>query len=313
MSPVARLAAALRRDPWTKLLALGLACAVWYLTNVRERDAERIVDLPVVMRRVPRHLVVTEWPLDRVLVTVRGPGALLDGIDERRSRVVVPLAGLQPGENAIDLKTAHIEPELPSSLSVVRIQPGRTTVVAAAVKKRRVPVRAVTAGTVAAGYRLARIELDPDQVEVAGPAAEVDPLEDVGTTPIDIADAAAPMTVRARLEWAGDFVTLMPDRVVVRLDIQPIAVIRRIDDVSVEVRGAKRFRIEPPTVSLTVRGPAAVLEDFALPPGAVYVDVTGLPAGAHDVAVTVDVPAPLEVVTRRPEVHRVVIEKDGGP
>lgn len=307
-----RLVAALRRDPWTKLLALGLACSVWYITNVRERDAERVIDLPVVMRRVPRNLVVTEWPLDRVIVTLRGPGPLLDGIDERRTRVVVPLASLQAGDNTIDLKTARIEPELPSSLSLVRLQPGRATVVAAKVKKRSLPVRVVTVGTPAAGYRLGQVVVDPERVEAAGPAAEVNRLEDVGTSAIDVSEATGPTTARIGLEWAGDFVTLVPDRVQVRIVIEEVPVTRQIDGVSIDVRGAKRFRIEPATVALTLRAPVRVMDGFALPPDSVYVDATGLGPGAHQVAVSVDLPPTIEVVTRRPEVHRVVIEEDEG-
>jgi YbbR domain-containing protein len=307
-----RLTSAARRDPWTKLLAVAVACVVWYLTNIRERDAERVIDLPVVMRRVPRSLIVTQWPLDRVVVTLRGPGPLLDGIDERRSRVVVPLGGLESGTNVIDLKGARVEPELPSSLSLVRIQPGRATVVAAAVKKRSLPVRPVTIGKVAAGYRVARIEVDPERVEAAGPGKEVERLEDVGTAPIHVDGATAPVAARVFLEWAGDFVTFMPDRVAVRVEVEEISRTRQIDDVTIAVRGARRFRIEPPTVSLTLRAPASVLEAFALPADSVYVDVTGLGPGEHQVAVTVVLPPRIEVVTRRPEVHRIVIEEEEG-
>jgi hypothetical protein len=308
-----RLTAALRRDPWTKLLAVVLACGFWYLTNVRERDAERVLDLPVVMRRVPRNLIVTDWPLDRVTVTLRGPGPLLDGVDERRSRLVVPLAGLEAGENVIDLKGARIQPELPSSLSLLRVQPGRVTVMAAPLKKRTLPVRPVTIGKIAAGHRIARIDVDPEHVEASGPAEQVDRLEEVATTPIHVEGAHAPVTTRVFLEWAGDFVSFVPDRVTAHVDVEEMTLTRQIDDVPIDVRGATRSRLEPPTVSLTIRAPASVLEGFALPPDSVYVDATGLGPGTHQVAVTVALPPEIEVVTRRPEVHRLVIEGEEGP
>ena len=224
----------------------------------------------------------------------------------------MPLGGLEAGENVIDLKTARVEPELPSSLSLVRIQPGRVTVVAAAVKKRSLPVRPVTVGKVAAGYRIARIDVDPERVEASGPAKEVDRLEEVGTAPIHVAGATAPVAARVFVEWAGDFVTFMPDRVAVRVEVEEVTLTREIDDVRIDVRGAQRFRIEPPTVSLTVRAPASVLETFALPPDSVYVDVTGLGPGKHQVELTIALPPRIEVVTRRPEVHRIVIEEEDG-
>jgi hypothetical protein len=312
MNPFTYVTRAFRRDPWTKVLAVVIACSVWYLTNVRERDAERIVDLPLVMRRVPRGVVVTEWPLDRVLVTLRGPGPLLDGIDERRSRIVVPLGGIEPGENQIDLKTARVEPELPGSLSVVRVQPGRITVVAVDLKKRSLPVRVVTTGTVSRGHRVVRVDVEPERVEVSGPTTDVERLEEVQTAPIHLEGARASFNARVFLDWVGDFVTFVPDRVAVRVNIEEITLTRKLDPVAVDVRGASRYRMEPPDVTLTVRAPTSALEHFALEPGAVYVDATGLAPGEHQVTATIDLPPTIEVVTRRPEVHRLVIEQGSG-
>jgi len=297
----------LRNDPWTKLLSVVLASLVWYVTNVRERDAERLVDLPVVIRRVPRNLVVTEWPLDRAIVTVRGPGPLLDGVDERRSRLVVSLAGLEPGETLVDLKGARIEPELPSSLTLVRTQPGRVTVVARPVKRRNLPVRPMTVGKVAEGFRLAQVVADPERVDVTGPAEEIARLEEVVTAPIRIDGATANVSQRAFVEWAGDFVTFVPDRVTVNVEVEEVLVTRRIDDVAITVQGAEAFRLDPPKVSLTLRAPASILDGFALEPGSVTVDATGLAPGEHQVAVTIVLPNDIEVVTRRPEVHRLII------
>jgi hypothetical protein len=312
MSPSKAIRAAIRRDPWTKALAIVLASAVWYLTNVRERDAERVVDVPVVTRRVPRGLVVTEWPLERALVTLRGPGPLLDGVDERRSRLVVPLAGIDQGENQIDLKSARFEPDLPGNLSVVRIQPGRVTMVAAVLAKRMVPVQVVTTGKVPAGYRLGRIESDPEHVEVAGPVADVEGLDTVRTATLSLDELTASYRGRLLLEWAGDFVTFLPDRVAVHVDVEETPLTRKIDAVAIAVRGATGFRLEPPTVSLTLRAPTSVLDTFTLPPQAVYVDATGLAPGVHQVAVTIALPPEGEVVSRQPEVHRLVVEEARG-
>lgn len=311
MNPSKALREAIRRDPWTKALAIVLASAVWYLTNVRERDAERVVDVPVVTRRVPRGLVVTDWPLERALVTLRGPGPLLDGVDERRSRLVVPLAGIGEGENQIDVKTARFEPDLPGNLTVLRIQPGRVTLVAAVLAKRMLPVQVVTVGKIPAGYRVVRVESDPERVEVAGPAADLEGLDAVRTAAVSLDELTASYRGRVLLDWVGDFVTFLPDRVVVRLDVEEIPLTRKINAVAIEVRGATRFRLVPPTVSLTLRAPTSVLDTFILPPQAVYVDATGLAPGEHQVTVTIALPPNLEVVTRQPEVHRIVIEESG--
>src|SRR5262249_51782028 len=63
----------LRRNRGLKAISLVLAFFLWYSINVTERDAERTVDLPVTVRKLPQGLIVTNPPAKPVAVTLRGP------------------------------------------------------------------------------------------------------------------------------------------------------------------------------------------------------------------------------------------------
>jgi YbbR domain-containing protein len=301
------------RNLAAKMLSLLLACLVWYSTNAVERDAERVVAVPLALRQVPRNLVVTDWPRERIQVTVRGPRPLLDGIDERRARLLMRLTALDQGENWLDLKAAVLEPEVPRRLKVVRLEPGRVLVQAERLKRRSLPVRATVAGTPTFGFRTAGITVAPERVEVSGPAQEIGELTELHTVPVDIGKQQSTVQRRALIEWVGDFVTFLPDRVLVTVEIEEVMVTREFPDVAVHVLGPEGARLEPATISLTLRGPQRVLHEYRLPPQAAHVSAVGMSPGEHQVDVLVDVPGTVEVITREPNVHRLLLPEGVTP
>ena len=79
-----RLREIIRHNRGLKLVSLLLACFLWYSINELERDAERVVEMPVAIRKVPSGLIVTELsPAKGVTVTLRGPRTILDSVDGR--------------------------------------------------------------------------------------------------------------------------------------------------------------------------------------------------------------------------------------
>jgi len=298
------------RNAAMKTVSIVLACIVWYATNVSERDAERVVELPLALRQVPRNLVVTDWPRDPVFATLRGPRPLLDGVDEPRSRFILKVGVLDAGENWLDLKAGRLDPELPHRLNLVRLEPGRVLIQAESLKKRSLPVRATVVGTPAFGFRRGSVSVSPDRVEVSGPVAEVDELKELATIPVDVGGLEVGLQRRALVEWVGDFVTFVPDRVTVTVDVNEMMMTREFEDIAVRVAGREDGRLEPRTVSLTLRGPQRILHEYTLAAGAAYVDATTLEVGSHQVEVLVDVPAEVEIVTREPDIHTIIIGEE---
>jgi YbbR domain-containing protein len=281
------LRAALSRNAGLKLISLLLAFLIWFSINVSERDAERTVKLEVSTRRVPPGLIVTNLRTKTVAVTLRGPRTILDGVDERKTRIALDFSGATPGTRPVELKGEMLRPELPRRLKVVRLEPARATFTIERIVRRPVPVRADVTGVPAFGYKAGTARVTPAEVQVSGPSSKVAELKEVTTEPIELRGLSQTITREVLLSWAGDFVSFAPDRVSVTLVVE-------------EAR-----------VTLTVKGPQRLLQDFALKDGMPYVDAKGLGPGKHRVSVQVDLPPELEIVRRQPESHTLEVGTAG--
>jgi YbbR domain-containing protein len=309
-----RLGEIIRHNWGLKVVSAFLACFLWYSINELERDAERIVDVPVAIRKVPSGLIVTELsPAKGVTVTLRGPRTILDSVDGEKTRLVVDLSTATEGKVSIDPNQATMNPELPRRLKAVRMSPIRLDAKLERLAKRRLPVKAILAGDPTLGYT-AGYSATPDHVEVTGPASTVDALKEISTRRIDIEGVSAPLERTVLLEPGGDFVTLVPDRVHVAVHFDERMMVQEFKRVPIALRNGEGAKVTPAEVGVSVRGPELVLHDWKLPEGAVFVDAGGLSPGAHDVPVQVDLPAPLVIAARKPESVRVVVPvpKDQG-
>jgi len=301
--------AALTRNTGLKAVSLLLAFFLWFSINVSERDAEGTLEVPLRVRALAAGMIVTRQPVKPIGVTVRGPRTILDGVDERRTRMTIDLSDVTPGDLRKELDANMLKPELPRRLKVVRIEPPRINVRVERLARRRLPVRTELDGPPPMGYT-ADTTVTPGEVEVSGPASKVDDLKEIKTEPIDMRGAPEPIERNVLLSWAGDFVSFTPDHVLVGVSFHPTMMMRRFEHVEVAVRGVPagmRAKLVPPRVDLTVQGPQRVLSNYELPDGSVFVDAGTLGPGTHRVTLQAVLPQSVEVTRRDPEVHTLEI------
>jgi YbbR domain-containing protein len=268
----------------------------------------------VTVRKLPSDILVTSAPSEPVKVTLRGPRTILDGLDERKTRLAVDLAGASPGDARVELSADMIRPEIPRRLKAVQIEPARLRLRLERLVRRRVQVRADLAGMPGLGYTVTESHVTPSQVEVSGPASKVDDLKEITTEPIDLRGLTDNVARDVALAWAGSFVTFSPDHVRVTVGFEEVVVTRAFRSVPVGVvpAGSARVHLTPSRAGVTVRGPQRVLHNFKLPDDAVTVDVDGLPPGVHRLPLRVELASPLEVVSRQPETIAVQVGGKGG-
>jgi len=303
------LRAALMRNPGLKAVSLLLAFFLWFSINVSERDAEGTLEVPLRVRALAPGMIVTSQPVKPIAVTVRGPRTILDGVDERRTRMTIDLSDVAPGELRQELNSDMLRPELPRRLKIVRIEPARIKVRVERLARRRLPIKAEVDGLPPMGYT-ADTTVTPSEVDVSGPASKVDDLKEIKTEPVEMHGAPEPIERNVLLSWAGDFVSFTPDHVLVGVSFHPTMMMRRFEHVEVAVRGVPagmKAKLVPPRVDLTVQGPQRVLSNFELPDGSVFVDAAQLGAGTHRVTPQAELPQSVEVTRRDPEVQTLEI------
>ena len=304
---------ALRHNPGLKAISLLLAFFLWFSINVSERDAERVLELPVVVRKLPPDLIVVNAPDRAVTATLRGPRTILDGVDQQRGRVALDLSAAAVGEMRIELAPDMIRPELPRRLKLVRLEPQRLKVQVERLLRRRLPVRPELAGAPGLGYMTAESSVRPAEVEVAGPKSKVEDLKEIRTEPIDMQGLEHGLQRNVLLAWAGDLVSFTPDHVLVSVSVEEVSVSREFKDVPVAIVNAPRGRevvLDPPQADVTLSGPQRLLHNFKLDDGALSVDAGDLAAGTHRVTVQISLPEGVEVTRRRPEQHKLQIGGD---
>lgn len=297
---------AIRRNPGLKLVSLVMAVFLWYSITKTERDAERIIEVPISLRRVPETLTVVNQAVKPVTVTLRGPRTILDNVDERRERVQIGLANLMLGDNRIELTENMLNPDLPRSLKVVRFDPQSVTIQADRRLMRRVPVKPDLAGSPALGYTVAESTVTPEMVEVTGPARLLEELKQVRTESVDLRGVSQSVERSMLLERIDPSVTFVPDAVRVKVQLEESIAVRDFAKVPIAAPAGVK-QVQPATIDLSIRGPQRLLHNLKLDPNAATVDVSGLAPGTHTVPVQVTVPEGLTVVTRNPEKVRVRI------
>src|SRR5262249_33256520 len=173
--------------------------------------------------------------------------------EEEESRLVVELSAAAPGKVNIDLNRGTLNPELPRRLKAVRMSPARLEARLEELAKRRLPVTASLAGDPAVGYT-AKATVTPDHVEVTGPASTVAALKDVDTRRIDIDGLTAPFERNILIDPAGDFVSIVPDRVRVAVHFEEAITTQDFKRVPITLRNGEGAKVTPAEVSVSVSG-----------------------------------------------------------
>ncbi len=171
-----------------------------------------------------------------------------------------------------------------------------------------VPVSVTLSGAPAEGYVISRIVVDAPVATIFGAQAALDTVDYAYTSAVNIADAKGNVTQEVTLLNADglSFDREQVYRVVVT--IEPEAV-RTVDDVAITMvnqQAAFNYQLADATCSVTVRGPASVVGALDAADIEARVDVDGLGAGEHHLAIravtsanaTVEAVSPLGVITR---------------
>lgn len=203
------LSGLLTRDVQSKLLALIFAALTWVYIN-REITDEVELLVPVRVENRSTELLVTDVRPARLRVVVVGPKEKLFALEGAAlSRGVTltdrdsPLAAGEtqttlalPGSDFVKLPLGVVPKKLPQ----VEVRLVRSAV-------RSLRVRPQLVGEPAAGYRVARVELDPNEVRVQAPAELLERLRELQAGAIDVTGRTAadsPISTTVELPTAHD-------------------------------------------------------------------------------------------------------------
>jgi YbbR domain-containing protein len=192
-----------------KLLALFLACVVWFIVSAprRERATERAFAAPLSIASLPRDLVITNQIPDTVSVRLRGRVSDLRALSSQNLEVTVDVSWVQPGEATITLRPQAIN--VPPDVEVISIDPNKLRFHVEPLRQKIVRVRPLLIGNTPSGYRVGDPAVAPDQALVSGPASQLKNLADVATERIIMTGRTDTFTQSAAVVSDSPFVRVI--------------------------------------------------------------------------------------------------------
>jgi YbbR domain-containing protein len=182
------------RNAGTKVLALLIACATWYVLagERRERISERTYRIPLSIVNVPSGLMIVSPLPDAVDVRVRGSFTRLRQLEPSKIEAVVDLLGATPGERRYPLAPEDIN--VPAEVQVIAIAPAEIQLTLDTLAERVLPVVAEVSGEPADGARVQEVTVDPPVAHVVGPSKALARLTNLHTTPVSAEGRSASFT-----------------------------------------------------------------------------------------------------------------------
>jgi YbbR domain-containing protein len=222
----------LPRSPVNVVVAVVLACLVWYASALdrRERISERQLDTAVTLVNVPADMVITSEVPRFLSLRVRGPLSRLRSLDPVQTGVVIDLRGAGEGQRDFAVETHNVV--VPAGVEVLAVSPSQVPLRLERLGRRRVPVRARVVGEPTAGLAVGRVLAEPATAMLTGPRFQLEALQAITTEPVSVDGADGPVEAQAVVRSPNPLMRVVePLTVRVTVEIAPLRS---------ETRGGKR-------------------------------------------------------------------------
>ena len=292
-----------------KMFALILAVTLYIQIHKDTLVRVTTVEAKLILK-YPRALILTSGPIPGLKVTLQGPDTILKRSATKNWRYTLNLSDALPGSMQTELYTEQLRKIFPVELRVIRVQPSLLDLTFAKLGKRTLPIRVPTRGKPLFGYRLIQIQPFPRVVAVEGPAAIINRLKSIPTTPIDLRGKYRDQTVLVKLHKPEKNMRFVgPHKAKVSLTFLQRKIKRIIKKVPIRLLNFFNTKMDtklsPIHANITLIGPQAQLFPLKGKDLVVTIDgskLTNKPAGIHKLPLRVKAPNPdLKVIKTEPQ------------
>jgi YbbR domain-containing protein len=202
------------------LLSVVISMLLWSIAHGGS-SVERGYDVPLVFADLPEDVVITDQSDTDINIRVMGSRAALRNLSPRDMEYVVNVSGAKPGRTVHEVDVTRID--LPRGTNIVSRSPSQIEVTFERRGRKSVRVKPDVTGEPAAGFKLARVEVDPPKVWLTGPRSRVLRLSEVMTETIDVNGLEAPAERQVKLSLGSDRVWMEEEKpVTVKIAIEPL-------------------------------------------------------------------------------------------
>ncbi len=298
-----------------KIVSLFLAVGLWYYA-VNEENIEVTRAVPLEIKVKNAQLTVLKSMTRPLQVTFLAPRALLSEITSEEIRAVHEIGHevKTAGDYSFRLEASEIQLHSPQ-IRVAKIEPSviQLTLDEMIAKKLKITPRFV--GEPAFGYKVSteEIQLDPNALLFEGPRGQLEKLEAVDTEKIDLVGRLRSFRRKVQLMVPAGLKPLSDTLVDVYVPIREEFDEKTLENIPVRAMTSsdanQKVKVEPSQVTLVLKGSKRQLEKMDAAKLLAYIDVEGLPEGAHEVPVHLILPEEVALKDDKPVKVKAIISK----
>jgi YbbR domain-containing protein len=188
-----------------KVVAIILAIVMWGFVAVQRRGetTELRFTSTLVFRNIPPNVELVHAPVQSVSVLVRAQRRMVTAINPNQFQVFVDLANQLPGQVEYDLtprNVSYLNVSPPDGMSVLQISPTTIPFQLEETLTKELAIQPLLSGTLAPGFALGQVQVQPRMAEVIGPRSVVEGLRALTTRPLDVQDLHSNVEMLAPLD-----------------------------------------------------------------------------------------------------------------
>ncbi len=288
------------KDWLLKILALGFSVLLWSFV-VGQEKAEIGIPVPLEIVNLPPNLVISNDIPSSIEIRVFGPRSIIKNIATKNLTKVIDLKDAAPGKELI-----HLAPDdftLPRGLKILRIKPNIIEIELQPLLRKRLQVKPVLINSVASGYEVERVYVEPRETQVSGSAREVASLKYLELSPINLRGVRETFTEEVGLNLQGLHLTVEgPSKFKVTIYIRPSRGEKKIRHVPVRLKkGDYKVSIWPTEVSVKLEGEKPSLDKVRIEEIKASLDVSKLEPGSYKLKPEIHAPSGFECTGVTPE------------
>ncbi len=197
-----------------KLLSLAVAFAIWAMV-ASEPELSTFISTPVEYKNLPDNLDIASNPVTTVLLELRGPSGELQELGDpgMHPQIILDMSAAAPGERTYAISDGPLRRDgavkLPPGVRLVSALPPQVRFAFEPRTTRWVPVSTRFVENGSHGYFVSSQKVNPDKVEIAGPASHVAAIAEVQTDAIDLSNSVGTTNFRVNAFTSDSFVRIL--------------------------------------------------------------------------------------------------------
>ncbi len=291
-----------------KLLSLAFSILLWSFV-VGQEKAEIAISVPLEIVNLPPNLVIANDLPSSIEVRIFGPRSIIKNIATGNITEVIDLKDATPGKELI-----HLAPDdftLPRGLKVLRIKPNILEIDLQPLLRKTLPVKPVLTNSVADGYQVERVYVEPRETQISGAAEEVSKLKYLELNPINLKDARETIVQEVGINLQGLHISVEgPSKFTVTVFIKPVTGERKISHIPIRLKeGDYKVSIWPSEVSMKISGEKPSLNKLKIKDLKANLDVSQLKPGTYKLIPKVLLPDGFKLEKIIPQEIKVSVKK----